>query len=416
MKSLANCEVRFDREPNGACNPYARQTLVTLLILTGCFVAEGLAVRLADAAPLVETAEKPRVPGLGASAPKSESAAQGAAPGAVVPARDGTTEIRLPDNASAELRRLARDAAAGQADAEHDLGTFFALGIEVPNSFEQAAYWYRRAADQGVASASYNLGVLLEKGLGVPRNSEAAVARFREAAAARHSGALNALGLACLSGSGTTRDPVEALLWFRRASAAGNPRGAYNVARLYENGELGLPDPRAAIGWYQVAADAGNEQAREALARLQSTAGTGGLVVSRVGFVGLVPGADPLPLSQVVMPDDDSDRILDDLAARLTVPAQRSRAATAIATGPDGTGTRPAAASERPVTAAEIAEIQRLLTQINLDAGRIDGRMGRKTRSAIAAFQRGHDLPITRRPSVALLEALRTATLVAQRD
>ncbi|MGF6232024.1 TPR repeat protein [Inquilinus ginsengisoli] len=82
---------------------------------------------------------------------------------------------------------------------------FFALGIEVSQNFERAAYWYRRAADQGVASAAYNLGVLFERGLGVPRDPEAAVARFRQAAEAGHAGALNALGIAFLSGSGVAR-------------------------------------------------------------------------------------------------------------------------------------------------------------------------------------------------------------------
>jgi hypothetical protein len=43
-----------------------------------------------------------------------------------------TAQLPLLDNASAELRHLALGAAVGQANAEHDLGTFFALGIEVP--------------------------------------------------------------------------------------------------------------------------------------------------------------------------------------------------------------------------------------------------------------------------------------------
>lgn len=413
MKSPADRDARLDREPRGACSPAARQ-VATLLILAGCgcLVAGGFASRQAEAAPLAEIGGGPRMSVPTASPSRSAPAV----PGAAVRAPGVGAEFRLPDKASAELRRLARDAAAGQADAENDLGTFFALGIEVPRSFERAAYWYRRAADQGVAGASYNLGVLLERGLGVPRDSEAAVARFRDAAAAGHGGALNALGLAYLNGSDMVRDPAEALVWFRRASNAGNPRGAYNVARLYESGDLGAPDLRTAAGWYGVAADAGDEQAKEALAKLRALASVNASAAPRVGFVGLVLRSNLLALGQAGMPGDDADRILDGLAAQLTGAAPRSLAEAEAVSGLGVSGAKPAAMPEPPVTAAEIAEIQRLLAQMNLDVGRIDGRMGRRTRSAIAAFQRGHDLPVTRRPSATLLGALRTATLVAQSE
>ncbi|WP_343712066.1 SEL1-like repeat protein [Inquilinus sp.] len=328
-----------------------------------------------------------------------------------IPVRNGIAALPLPDNASAELRRLARDALAGQADAENDLGTFFALGIEVSRSLEQAAYWYRRAADQGVASASYNLGVLLERGLGVPRDPEEAVARFRDAAAAGHPGALNALGLAYLNGSGAAHDPQEALAWFLRASAAGNPRGAYNAGRLYESGELGAPDPSTAAGWYRVAADAGDAQAEASLTRLEAFVDADTPRVSRAGFI------DPAPREILLTPgpagtsDDDADRILNQLASRLAPPI--SVDAPDIP-GSDMPGTRLVAAADRPLTTAEIIEVQQLLAAAGFYRGRINGRMGRKIRSAVAAFQRSHDIPATGRPSSSLLAALRTATLVAQ--
>ncbi|MDR6288230.1 TPR repeat protein [Inquilinus ginsengisoli] len=414
MKSPGDRHARLGRGSRGAYSPAARQAFATLLILAGCgcLVAEGFASRRAEAAPLAEIIGGPRM----SVATASPSRSAPAVPGAAVPAPEVGAEFRLPDKASAELRRLARDAAAGQADAENDLGTFFALGIEVPRSFEHAAYWYRRAADQGVAGASYNLGVLLERGLGVPRDSEAAVARFRSAAAAGHGGALNALGLAYLNGSGMVRDPAEALVWFLRASKAGNPRGAYNVGRLYESGELGTSDPRTAAGWYGVAADAGDEQAKEALAKLQALAGVNASPAPRIGFVGLVLGPNLLALGRAGTTGDDPDRILDGLAEQLAASAPRSHAQAGMASGVGVSGAKPAAMPESPVTPAGIAEIQRLLKQMNLDVGRIDGRMGRRTRSAIASFQRGHDLPVTRRPSATLLEALRTATLVAQSE
>lgn len=37
-------------------------------------------------------------------------------------------------------------------------------------SFEEAAEWYRQAAEEGHAEAAYNLGVLFENGDGVPES------------------------------------------------------------------------------------------------------------------------------------------------------------------------------------------------------------------------------------------------------
>lgn len=427
MKSPVDSDIRHDREPSSARSAASRRLVAVLLIFTGggCFAVEGLGVRRAEAAPLAAVVESPQVsaaatrpttaaqqpmPAVPAPAPTAAMASLPEPGTAGAPAGNRTAQLPLPDNASAELRGLVRGAIAGQANAEHDLGTFFALGIEVPQNFERAAYWYRRAADQGIASAAYNLGVLLERGLGRSRDPEAAVARFRQAAGAGHAGALNALGIAYLSGSGVERDPMQALIWFRRASIGGNPHGAYNVARLYESGELGTPDLQTAAGWYRVAADAGSEPARTALATLQALASGDG--APRIGFVSLAPEAGVLVLDQASMPATGPDPILDSLAAEMAGLPPPGSAKVAMASG---SAAQPAAKPER-VTAAQIREIQRLLARMNLNVGPIDGVVGRRTRAAIARFQRSRDLPVTRRPSVALLSMLHAATTLASKD
>lgn len=423
MKSQANIEAQLDCKLNSARSTASRHAVTVLLIFTvgGGFVVEVLGAHRAEATPLTAIVEVPQVPASAAAGPRAApailaphpmaAAAPPLGPGAAVTsAGNWTAQLPLPDNASAELRGLARGAIAGQANAEHDLGTFFALGIEVSQNFERAAYWYRRAADQGIASAAYNLGVLFERGLGVPRDPEAAVARFRQAAEAGHAGALNALGIAYLSGSGVARDPAEALTWFRRASIGGNPRGAYNVARLYESGELGTPAPQTAAAWYRVAADAGSEPARTALAKLQAVAF--GDDAPRIGFVSLAPEAGLLVLDQTSMPAAGPDPILDSLAAQMVGLPPPGPGKVAMA---PVSAAQPADRPER-VTAAQIREIQRLLAWMSLDVGPIDGVVGRRTRAAIAAFQRSQHLAVTRRPSAALLSALRMATALASRD
>ena len=61
------------------------------------------------------------------------------------------------------------------------------------------------------------------------------------------------------------------------------------------------------------------------------------------------------------------------------------------------------------VVQSEGKQIQELLAMLSYDPGSTDGKVGRKTSDAIAAFQRSQKLPVNRRPSAALLEALRKA-------
>jgi len=271
-------------------------------------------------------------------------------PGA--PSGDPAAELPLPDNASAELRDLARKAIAGDANAEYQIGTVFARGIDVPQNYEHAAYWYRRAADRGKADAAYAFGFLWEQGLGVPR------------------------------------DPREAMNWFRKASVTGNPRGAYEVGRLYETGELGPANPLMAAGWYRIAARAGDEQGKQALARLQAALEAGRMAPAQTTAATASPERVP-----------DNNR-----AVQMPAPAGPSQTAAV-----PPSAAPPAIAPERPATSAQVREIQQLLAKLNLDAGRANGRLGRRTRAAIASFQQSQGLPVTGWPSAALLEALRTA-------
>jgi TPR repeat protein len=271
------------------------------------------------------------------------------------PGGDPAAELPLPDNASAELRDLARKAIAGDANAEYAIGTVFARGVDVPQSYEHAAYWYRRAADRGKADAAYAFGALWEQGLGVPR------------------------------------DPREAMNWFRKASVTGNPRGAYEVGRLYETGELGPANPLMAAGWYRIAANAGDEQGKQALARLQAALEAGRMAPAQTTAAITSPERVP-----------DNNR-----AVQMPAPAGPSQ--TAAVPPSAATAAQPAIAPDRPATSAQVREIQQLLAKLNLDAGRANGRLGRKTRAAIATFQQSQGLPVTGWPSAALLEALRTA-------
>jgi len=59
-----------------------------------------------------------------------------------------------PKKAVSACRRLAEQ---GQCLAQFNLGLLYDLGEGVPQSYAEAAKWYRKAADQGSALAQYNV-------------------------------------------------------------------------------------------------------------------------------------------------------------------------------------------------------------------------------------------------------------------
>ena len=62
-------------------------------------------------------------------------------------------------------------------------------------------------------------------------------------------------------------------------------------------------------------------------------------------------------------------------------------------------------------TTKVIARTQAVLTILGFDAGVPDGKMGRKTRDAIAAFQTSKGLPATGEIDKALIDALGMPTI-----
>ena len=74
----------------------------------------------------------------------------------------------------------------------------------------EAAKWWRKAADQGVAQAQYNLGIYYANGRGVARDPVEAVKWHRKAAEQWNAKALTELGLCYANGRGVAKDEVEA--------------------------------------------------------------------------------------------------------------------------------------------------------------------------------------------------------------
>jgi uncharacterized protein len=65
---------------------------------------------------------------------------------------------------------VSSSARHGDARAQTTLGFMYATGRGVPQNFELAVDWYRRAAEQGDPTAQYLLGLMYDRGQGVRRD------------------------------------------------------------------------------------------------------------------------------------------------------------------------------------------------------------------------------------------------------
>ncbi len=69
-----------------------------------------------------------------------------------------------------ELKKLRPLAEQGNATAQVNLGTMYAMGFGVPQDDKEAVRWYGLAATQGYAPAQQAVGMLYATGLGAPQD------------------------------------------------------------------------------------------------------------------------------------------------------------------------------------------------------------------------------------------------------
>ncbi|MGH7181126.1 MAG: tetratricopeptide repeat protein, partial [Nitrospiraceae bacterium] len=90
-----------------------------------------------------------------------------------------------------------------------------------------AARIFRPLAEQGDAKAQYNLGVMYDKGQGLPQDYQEALKWYRKAA--EQGQAQNNLGAMYDDGQGVPQGYQEALKWYRKAAEQGQVQAQYNL-------------------------------------------------------------------------------------------------------------------------------------------------------------------------------------------
>jgi TPR repeat protein len=150
------------------------------------------------------------------------------------PERDFVDHLLAQDAAresdAAALARLTARAAAGDSEAEFELGVASELGRGVPQDYVAARQHYLAAAAKGNAHAMSGLGVLYDKGHGVAVDDGQAASWYRRAADAGYMVAEYNLGIFLIEGRGTKADIPLALEYLKKADAQGYPGAKRAIA------------------------------------------------------------------------------------------------------------------------------------------------------------------------------------------
>ena len=140
------------------------------------------------------------------------------------------------------LEWMTKAAEQGDAGAQFNLGMSFGMDYnEVPKNQELSAKWFGRAADQGYALAFWYIGDCYYSGKGVPQNYELAIAWLKKAAEGDcHSvdtrNAQCRLGEIYEHGYGVDVDLELAAEWYSKAAENRCSLAEDNLNRLYISG------------------------------------------------------------------------------------------------------------------------------------------------------------------------------------
>lgn len=69
-----------------------------------------------------------------------------------------------------EISDLTAKAEAGDVSAQYSLGMMYATGEGVTQNYQQAVYWWQKAAERGNTAAQFDLGVMYANGEGVTQD------------------------------------------------------------------------------------------------------------------------------------------------------------------------------------------------------------------------------------------------------
>ena len=176
---------------------------------------------------------------------------------------------------------LMKEANAGNALAEHELGLRYILGQGVIADTVKAAYWLHKAAEQKLPGACYNYGILLNNGWGVQWNPFEAYKYFLEAAHNDMPQAEYLIGLSYIDNLIVKRNWSEAFKWIKRSAKSDFKPAVSTLNELRKNVTLSKID--TALNDDQSDQNSNNNSASENQTSLGNSSGLVFIDFSTVG-------------------------------------------------------------------------------------------------------------------------------------
>lgn len=142
-------------------------------------------------------------------------------------------------------KELRNAAAAGDAEAQYDLGMMYLSGTHgFPKHFAKAYHWFLQSAAQGHTDAQFTLGTLYIFGRDkdIPQDYQQARYWYEKAAAQDHVEAQFLLGVMYEDGTGGPSDWDKALEWYQKACEGGDEKACEAYEELIELMELESQD------------------------------------------------------------------------------------------------------------------------------------------------------------------------------
>ncbi len=167
----------------------------------------------------------------------------------------------------------------GDVDAQRRLAWCYENGKGVSTDFDKALLWYIKAAEHGDSLSQYQLGRVYRD---VSQDYERAFSWFFRSSESGFAPAVNAVGECYREGFGVPQNHFSAVGWFRKAAEMNNPEANYNLGRAYQYGFGVDENVNSAHAYYQEAMRLGHPGAASALDRMSFR------IVGQVK--GLVPG------------------------------------------------------------------------------------------------------------------------------
>ncbi|MCI0507367.1 MAG: sel1 repeat family protein [Gammaproteobacteria bacterium] len=173
--------------------------------------------------------------------------------------------------ADSNLALLQREANAGNAEAQYQLGRMYDTGDKLERDRQKAITWFTSAAKQGHADAQYRLAIAYLYGISVPKNISAGENWLTNAAKQNHPVAKEMIPI-YLANRSVNMPTSIALNWYLEKAAKGDPDGQFGVGNMYENGWGLNVNNNEARKWFAAARAAGSGDADRHIRQLKAVA------------------------------------------------------------------------------------------------------------------------------------------------